>query len=204
MTSTARAIAVESDARTRESGSTTRLSPSLLRELPDEQSRVLLCTDLEGFTSIVERLGDTRALSLMRVHNRLLRACLQLHGGTEVTHTGDGILAAFRSVRRALECATAIQHAFRAHNARNAGPVLRVRIGLHVGAPLPEEDRLFGSCVNVTVRVCAAADAERILVTDDVQRLAPETALHGCLRDRGVHALKGLSTKMRLHELTWR
>jgi class 3 adenylate cyclase len=173
-------------------------------ELPDAQSRVLICTDLQGFTATVERLGDDRARALMREHNRLLRTDLHRHGGVEATHTGDGILAAFRSVSAALDCAVSIQHAFRAHNQRHPDAALRPRVGLHVGAPLPEEGRLFGCCVIATVRVCAAATAEHILVSDDVKRFAtPAAASRHGLQDRGLFALKGLAAPMRLHELVW-
>ena len=79
---------------------------------------------------------------------------------------------------------------------------LKVRIGLHVGAPLPEEGRLFGSCVNITVRVCGAAKAERIYVSDELRCLAADEACR--LFDRGLFALKGIEEPVRLHELRWR
>jgi class 3 adenylate cyclase len=164
-------------------------------------SLVLLCTDLEGFTSTVQRLGDARAQALIHTHNQLLRRCLQRCRGQEVTHTGDGILASFRSVAHAVECATAMQLELRAHNQVHGNTPLKARIGLHVGAPLPEEGRLFGSCVNITVRVCAAAKAECVYVSDVFRQLAAD---HRCrLRDRGVFALKGIEAPLRLHELMW-
>jgi class 3 adenylate cyclase len=161
----------------------------------------LLCTDLEGFTSTVQRLGDVRARALIRRHNRLLRKCLARSGGYEATHTGDGILASFQNVARAIECAKAMQLGLRVHNRRHEDRPLRVRIGLHVGAPLPEEGRLFGSCVNVTVRICGVAAAERIYVSDELRQLA--APLSCTLLDRGLFSLKGIGPKLRLHELVW-
>jgi len=164
----------------------------------------LVFTDLVDSTLLVERLGDARARTLMREHNRMLRDNLERHDGIEAIHTGDGILASFRSASTAFDCAVGIQHAFRAHNLRCLDLVLRLRIGLHVGAPLPEEGRLFGCCVNATVRVCAVTAAEQILVSDDVRRIAiPLTRGRHGLHDRGFFTLKGLTAPRRLHELVW-
>jgi class 3 adenylate cyclase len=125
---------------------------------------------------------------------------LSRYGGREVTHTGDGILAAFRSLSQAIACAAAIQRALREYNGTH-DPALRVRIGLHAGRPLPEEDRLFGSCVNVTVRVCAAAQAGRVLCSELVRELASSSSFR--FRDSGLFELKGIEQPLRLYELVW-
>jgi class 3 adenylate cyclase len=162
---------------------------------------VILVTDLEGFTPLVQRLGDGRAQQLIRAHNHLLRTCLQRHGGTEITHTGDGLMASFRSASRAVMCSAEMQQQLRSYSERHVETPLHVRVGLHAGEPLPEEDRLFGTCINTAVRVCATANAGEVLVTDVVRHLAAGQILP--FVDRGVVALKGLSTPMRLHELRW-
>ena len=166
---------------------------------PVPVSLALLCTDLEGFTPLVERLGDFAARAVMRAHNQLLRRCLRSCDGREVAHTGDGILASFARVEHALQCAAAMQLALRGYNATREHTPLRVRIGLHVGTPLPEEGRLFGACVNLTVRVCDATACERIYASDAFRRVATCPS-HRWL-DRGPFALKGIPAAVRLHEL---
>ncbi|HKP63153.1 MAG TPA: adenylate/guanylate cyclase domain-containing protein [Polyangiales bacterium] len=161
----------------------------------------LLATDLEDFTPMIERLGDMRAQEIMHAHNELMRSCLRRHGGREVAHTGDGIMAAFRSAENALRCAIAMQRGLTEHNRRHPLTPLRARIGLHAGMPLPEEDRLFGSCVNITVRVCSVTKAGRILVSDTVLgQLGPNGFR---FREHGYVKLKGISAPQQLHELAW-
>ena len=161
----------------------------------------LLATDLEGFTPMLERLGDMRAQQLMHIHNEILRSCLRRHHGREVDHTGDGVIAAFRSARHAMRCAMAMQRCLAAHNDGHPDTPLRVRIGLHAGIPLPEEDRLFGTCVNVTVRVCGVTAPGAILTSDAV--LDQLDASEFCLLDRGRFPLKGIAAPLRLHALRW-
>ena len=158
---------------------------------------VLLVTDLQEFTVLVERLGDLDARALIRDHNRILRDRITRRGGTEVTHTGDGIIAAFRSVTEALRCAQEIQRDLSMRSSETA--VLCARIGVHAGEPLPEDGRLFGSCVNLAVRVCGIAQAQHILVTDVVQQLAQGAGFE--FLATSVVKLKGFDREIRVHEL---
>lgn len=130
----------------------------------------LLVTDLVGFSTLVTALGDRVAHRLIQAHNGILRACLRQHAGREVTHTGDGIIASFGDPIAAARCAVRIQDGLNELSARYPETPLRARIGLHAGRPLPEEGRLFGGCVNYTVRVCSMAAAGQILVSDCVKR----------------------------------
>src|SRR5262249_17529540 len=57
--------------------------------------QILLVTDMDGSTAIIQRLGDVQAHELLRHHNAIIRDCLSKHRGIEILHTGDGIEAAF-------------------------------------------------------------------------------------------------------------
>jgi class 3 adenylate cyclase len=161
--------------------------------------QALLVTDLVSFTDLVVALGDLRARQLMRAHNRMLRRWLRDYGGREVTHTGDGMFGAFRSVRRAIDCAVAIRNGFGPPYAPSLEAPLRIRVGLHLGEPLPEEHRLFGTCVNTAARICASAEPDTILASDVVRQAA---AGHGIeFADRGSFQLKGLARSMPLYEV---
>lgn len=159
----------------------------------------LLVTDLVGFSTLVTTLGDRAAHKLIHMHNTILRGCLRQRGGREVAHTGDGIIASFSDPVAAARCALQIQASLRAQRARTPETPLRARIGLHSGRPLPEEGRLFGGCVNFAVRVCGAADAGEILVSDCVKRLIGKE--YRC-DERPPVGLKGFQGSHRLHVLS--
>ena len=134
---------------------------------PDTGIRTLMFTDIEGSTDISIREGDTRALEVVRLHDQIVRDGLATFDGTEIKHTGDGMLACFRSVSRALSCAVAIQ---RGLTMKDRG--FRVRIGLSAGEPVAESDDLYGAAVNLAARVCAVAEGGQILVSSAVKELA--------------------------------
>ena len=159
----------------------------------------LMVTDLVGFTGMVERLGDVAAQCWMHQHNSIVRATLAQRRGLEVAHTGDGVMAAFRSVSAALSCACEIHQRLAEHSEQQAEAPLRARIGVHLGEPLPEEGRLFGHCVNTAVRVCAEAAAGEILVTEVVRQVAGQRFHFASI---GSRQLKGISVPVALFEVT--
>ncbi|HTU63375.1 MAG TPA: hypothetical protein VMF89_33165, partial [Polyangiales bacterium] len=70
-------------------------------------------------------------------------------------------------------------------------------MGLHAGEPLPEDEgRLFGHCINVTVRVCAQADADAVLVSHVVKELAQGRFAFESGRD---YTLKGVAAPAQLY-----
>ena len=52
---------------------------------------------MEGSTTLTQRLGDAAAQELLRTHNTIIRDALKAHGGSEIKHTGDGVMASFPS-----------------------------------------------------------------------------------------------------------
>jgi class 3 adenylate cyclase len=166
------------------------------RTLPKEDVHTILFTDMEGSTTLTERLGDAKAQELRRTHDGIVRDALKAQGGSETKHTGDGIMASFPSASRAIECAVAVQKAI-----ADGETPLRVRIGLNAGEPVAEESDLFGTAVNLAKRICDQAEPGQILVSDVVQQLAAGKGF--TFTDKGEAALKGFEKPVRLHEVVW-
>jgi len=77
--------------------------------------RAILFTDIEDSTKQSVELGDAKHVGNLRVHNEIVRGALSSLGGTDVKHTGDGIMGSFGSVSSAVESAIAIQRGFLSH-----------------------------------------------------------------------------------------
>ena len=166
----------------------------------------ILFTDMEGSTALTQRLGDAKAQEILREHNTVIRDALKAHGGSEIKHTGDGIMASFGSASRALKCAVAIQQAFappdRSLPVRAETPYpVRVRIGLNAGDPVAEERDLFGTAVQLAARICARADPGQVLAANVVRELAAGKGF--LFSDHGDVALRGFEDPVRLYEVRW-
>ncbi|MBA2325067.1 MAG: DUF4242 domain-containing protein, partial [Actinobacteria bacterium] len=46
--------------------------------------RAVLFTDIEGSTNLTQRLGDAKAMAVVRTHDEIVRGLLSHHSGTEV------------------------------------------------------------------------------------------------------------------------
>ncbi len=167
----------------------------------------LLFTDLVGSTALLEQLGDDGAEQLRRTHFRLLREAVASTGGHEVKNLGDGLMVAFVSAVDALACAAAMQQAVHRYNEKGAAQplaaqALEVRIGLHVGEPIRDEEDYFGRCVVIARRLCERATGGQILVSELVHQLAGSRGGHR-FHELGALPLKGLSQPLAACELLW-
>ena len=158
--------------------------------------RTILFTDIEGSTSLTQELGDARAMEMLREHDRIVEEALGRHGGSEVKHTGDGVMAAFPSVVGAIESAVQIQRAL-----AEADDRLRVRIGMSAGEPVTERNDLFGAVVQLAARLCSRADPGSVVVSSAVHDLAIGKGF--AFRRRGSLSLKGFDEPMDVFEVVW-
>jgi class 3 adenylate cyclase len=168
--------------------------------LDDTAFRAVMFTDIVDSTGMTRRLGDTRAVEMIRAHDALVRRALKDDGGREIKHTGDGIMACFGDPAAAVDCARAIQRAFDAFNLASAEK-LRVRIGIDAGDPIEDSNDLFGATVQKAARICQDATPEAIVISEAVQRrLGPRVPL----TQLGPRLLKGFAAAMPLYEVAWR
>jgi class 3 adenylate cyclase len=165
----------------------------------------ILFTDLVGHTAMMSRLGDERGREVLREHERITREVLKAHSGTEVKTMGDGFMASFGSVTKAVECAVALQRAIEARNEKGemgTGERIEVRCGLNAGEPIEEEGDLFGATVILASRIAAKADGGEILVADTVRGLCSGKGF--LFADRGEFVAKGFEEPMRVYEVRWK
>jgi class 3 adenylate cyclase len=162
----------------------------------------ILFTDMESSSALRQRLGDAKAQELVHTHNAIVRDALKAHGGSEIKHTGDGIMASFSTASGALECSIAIQRGVAAHVEQHPDAPLGVYIGLNAGEPIAEERDLFGTSVDLARRICDQADPGQIVVSDVVRQLAMGKGF--LFSDRGDVVLRGFEDPVRLYEVSWR
>jgi len=162
---------------------------------------VILFTDMESSTELTQRLGDERAQELVRTHNEIVRDALRVSGGSEIKHTGDGIMASFASPSRALESAVQIQRALAQHNQQHPDAAISVRIGLNAGEPVREQNDLFGQAVQLASRICNQAEPGQILASNVVRELVAGKGF--LFADSGTAELRGFEDPVRLYEVRW-
>jgi class 3 adenylate cyclase len=176
--------------------------PDLRSATAPDGTVTILFSDMEGFSSMTERLGDREAHKVIQAHHAIVRRNLREHGGYEVELQGDGFLLAFGSSASALRCATSIQMAFARYSSEHPAEPIRVRIGGHTGEPIKEGDRFFGKTLILAARIASQARGGEIFVSSLVRELT--ASVGEFVFDGGWETeLKGLRGTHRIYELLW-
>ncbi len=142
-----------------------------------------LFTDIEGSTPLLHALGADGYADALAAHRRVLREAFDLHGGVEIDTQGDAFFVAFPTAPGATA-------------ALEAGPV-RVRMGLHTGAPTVAHEGYVGVDVHRGARVAALAHGGQILISPPTASLLDGEHLE----DLGAHRLKDFDGATRLFQL---
>jgi class 3 adenylate cyclase len=135
-------------------------------------------------------------MGVLRRHNALIREQIAGHDGYEVKTIGDAFMVAFRSAKKGLDCAIAIQRAFAADSQPGAAvphESVRVRIGLHAGEAIKDGDDFYGKNVILASRVAGKAAGGEILVSSLVRALVESSVDAGTFGEPREVELKGLT-----------
>ena len=161
----------------------------------------VMFTDIVGSTRMTQTHGDESAQELVRKHNEIVRGALTACEGTEIKHTGDGIMASFKSTARAIESAVQMQQGFATHNQANPDRELKIRIGVNAGQPIHEEGDLFGTTVQLAARICDKADPGQILASNVVRELCAGGTIN--FEKAGEFDMKGVEGPVPTFQVPW-
>lgn len=165
----------------------------------------LMFTDMVDSTRIKAQMGDQPFFDkVLQPHNALIRETLSAHNGRELKTIGDAFLAAFAVAPEAVACACEIQQRLSASPIETKMGPLKIRIGLHTGAPKVYRNPVSklidfsGTDVDKAARVEGLARGEHVLISDETRSLAKPKDLH----DWGMWVLKGLG-RHHIFEVLW-
>jgi predicted ATPase/class 3 adenylate cyclase len=162
-----------------------------------------LFTDIEGSTTLLQRVGEDVYGRALAEHHALIRSSLAAHDGTELTMMGDGFFAAFSSPRACVAAVLAMQQALQSHSWPGGGEPLRVRMGVHTGEAEQTTAGPVGLDVHRAARIAAVAHGGQILLSETAAALVRDFLPDGTmLTDLGVHRLKDLGCPERIFQLT--
>ena len=130
----------------------------------------------------------------LAVHDTIIRGVIEAAGGYVFSTGGDSFAAAFSRSSDAVSAALKAQSELAAANW--PGPILRVRMGLHLGEADERGGDYLGPAVSTAARVAAAGHGGQVVLTDSVRMAARATTV-----DLGVHHLRDVEEPLRLFQL---
>jgi class 3 adenylate cyclase len=162
----------------------------------------ILFSDIKGSTAYAEKKGDFEYMKMIGRHNDMLFPVIQAEGGRVVKTIGDAILAQFEDPVGAVKAAAKMQRVLeKDREGKEESDQIRIRIGLHHGLGLIQDNDVFGDVVNAASRVQRQADTEQVLITD-VMVDAAKAAGYGCAKI-GRAELRGKDEPIDLYAVAW-
>lgn len=162
----------------------------------------VLFTDIVGSTALTQERGDDAAQLVVHEHNSIVRDALALHGGKEIKHTGDGIMATFSQITNAVEGAVAMQEACQRANGAKPDLGLGLCIGVNAGEPIHEDGDIFGTPVQMAARVLSKAEGDEIAVSNLVREMC--TGKSYKFSKKGEYDLKGFPEPVPIYLVGWK
>ena len=157
------------------------------------QLAAIMFTDIVGYTALMGN-DEQKAFNILKKNREIQKPIIEQFNGRWIKELGDGVLASFNSVSDAVAAAIKVQ------DTCNAAKDFQLRIGIHLGEVVFENDDVFGDGVNIAARIQAAAPAGGILISEVVQKLI---ANKHELQTKFVReeALKNVKETVRLYEV---
>ena len=133
---------------------------------PDRRLVPIVSLDVVGYSRLAE-INERQTLRLVqRVYDRLVARTIGRYGGKVFKTMGDGLLAEFQSVVAAIEWVADMQKELHERRLRiPGGGHFQVRAGIVLADVLVAGDDLYGSGVNLSVRVQAISPPGGMAVT---------------------------------------
>ncbi len=178
------------------------LTNSIIRQIHRSRKAVtILFTDIEDSTRYWDTYGDVKGRLMVDQHNRLTFPVVKRFGGKIIKTIGDAIMASFKDPEDAIKAAIGIQQVLHLMREKDKSFGLKVRIGLHTGHAIVEDNDVFGNVVNVAARVESKAKGNEILLSKTTVAKLNKRNLH--LVRKGEYELKGKRHAMVLYSCDW-
>ena len=132
-----------------------------MRKEPTRQLAAIMFADMVGYTALMQE-NEERARVQRDRHRAIQTAAVNAHHGEVLQYYGDGTLSIFTSAVEAVECAVGIQLSLKDEE------LIPLRIGVHTGDIVHDQDGVYGDSVNVASRIEGLAAPGGVVVSDKV------------------------------------
>src|SRR5664279_3308128 len=123
----------------------------------------IMFTDIVGYTALMGN-DEQKAFELLKKNRELQKPVIEQFNGRWIKELGDGVMASFNTVSDAVHAAIKIQEGC------NAAKDFQLRIGIHQGEVVFENEDVFGDGVNIASRIQSTAKPGCIYVSEPVHQ----------------------------------
>jgi adenylate cyclase len=164
----------------------------------DRRLAAVLAADVAGYSRLMGTDEEGTLAELKALRKTLVDPKIAEHRGRIVKTTGDGLLVEFASVVDAARCAVEVQQDIAARNSSVPQDTrIELRIGIHLGDIIIDENDIFGDGVNIAARLEGIAEPGGVCISDDAYRQI-RGKVEFAFEDMGLKTLKNIAEPLRV------
>lgn len=156
----------------------------------------VLAADVAGYSKLMGDDAQSTLVALKRLRTEIFGPAVASRRGRVVKSMGDGWIVLFGAVSDAASCALQIQELL-ASSLSRGGPEMRLRLGVHLGDVIEDENDIYGDGVNIASRLEQLANPGSIAISDTVFGVLDGT-LRPSFDDAGERSLKNITNPVRV------
>ncbi|MBT5895909.1 MAG: hypothetical protein HOH61_08400 [Rhodospirillaceae bacterium] len=157
---------------------------------PTRKLAAILAADVAGYSKLMGE-DETGTLAALRELRQGLSDAVVARGGDLVKSMGDGWLVEFASVVDAVNCALQVQENLVNHE------TIKLRIGIHIGDIVHEDEDIYGDGVNIAARLQEIAEPGSVALSGRARDFL-DGKLAVLFRDVGDKQLKNIAEAVRV------
>ena len=158
-----------------------------------EENIAILIADLSGYSALTETHGSASAADLIDKYLAIVENCLDRDSKVH-ERTGDEVMIVSKSTDSLLLTALNIIRTTSAED-----NFLQVHGGLHIGNMLKRNNSFFGSAINITSRIAAAASPGTFWCSEEFVHSLSESSSSN-LKPKGKHSFRNISEGKEMYE----
>lgn len=128
---------------------------------PSRQLAAIMFTDMVGYTALMQT-DEEEATKKRQRHKLVFDKSVEEHHGKVLQYFGDGTLSIFSSSIDCVNCAIDIQQQL------NQTPKVDVRIGIHTGDIIHDDEGVYGNGVNIASRIETLSVPGGVFISDRI------------------------------------
>lgn len=167
----------------------------------DQIAQTIVFADIANSTRLYDQLGDEQARTLITLCLNLLISRTKSKRGKVIKTIGDEIMSTFSIPDHAVSAAILMQEDVKANDTLAAHHI-QMRIGLHHGPVILENNDVFGDAVNIAARMVDQAKAGQI-ITNSLTLNLLDIRQRSSARLIDQTIVKGKKEPIDLYELSW-
>ena len=125
-------------------------------------------SDIVGYSKMVEH-DESMAHRMLKENNKIIKESVISNDGRVVKYIGDSVFAVFESPDNACIASLKIQDNLKQRNSLSRKDErIHIRLGIHTGDALWENEDLFGNDINIASRIESIAQPDNVFISDAV------------------------------------